>query len=352
MDGEQKKGNKLITKERMIPAVVGLIIGIILTCLVGFFMDYFAKSAGIARLRFGDEAIATVDGKAITTQTIYNKAKMSNGLNFLINEVDKIILNDMYELTDKEEEDAKDKADYYINYYASMGYSEEDFLSGNGFANYDEFLDDIRISTKSDKYVYDFLESKLEEGAVKKYYDENKDNIETYDSEHILVEITDTVTDEQALALANEIIGKLNEGKTFDEIVEEYGDKIVHEELGYQGKTASLEQPYIDELVALKDGEYSKTPVKTSYGYHIVHKLATSTFEELRGSIIETLAADLLEADTNLTYKAFIELRDKNNLNILDDDLKKQYQEYKDGLYGTVVDDSSSENSATNNVTE
>ena len=58
------------------------------------------------------------------------------------------------------------------------------------------------------------------------------------------------------MALANEIITKLNEGKTFAEVVEEYKDQITHEELGYQGKTASLEQNYIDELVSLKDGEY------------------------------------------------------------------------------------------------
>ena len=104
-----------------------------------------------------------------------------------------------------------------------------------------------------------------------------------------MVKITDDVTDQEALTLANEIIGKLNEGKTFNEIVEEYKDKIVHEELGFQGKNASLEQSYIDELVALKDGEYSKTPIKTSYGYHIVHRLATSTLEDLRETIIEIL---------------------------------------------------------------
>ena len=160
----------------------------------------------------------------------------------------------------------------------------------------------------------------------------NKDSIETYDTEHILVEVSDTVTEEQALALANEIISKLDEGKTFAEVVEEYGDRIVHEELGFQGKTASLEQTYIDEMVALKDGEYSKVPVKTSYGYHIVHRLATSTLEDLRGTIIETLSEDLLSEDSNLTYKAFAELREEKGLEIFDEELKKQYEEYCETL--------------------
>ena len=335
MEEEQKKEKKFITKERSISAIIGLLVGVVLTCLVAFFMDYFAKSAGIAKFKYGDETIATVDGKSINTGTIYEQAKKMHGLTLLISEVDKAILNDMYELTEKEEEEVKEEAEYYLEYYGALGYSEEEFLTGNGFSNYDEFLDDIRANKKSTKYLYDYLEKQLEPGAVQKYYDENKDNIETYDSEHILVKVSDTVTDEQALALANEIIGKLNEGKTFDEIVEEYGDRIKHEELGYQGKTASLEQAYIDELVALQDGEYSKTPIKTSYGYHIVHKLATSTFEDLRGTIIETLSEELMTADSNLMYKAFVELRKEKNLAIYDEELNEQYEKYCDTLYET-----------------
>lgn len=332
--GEKQK-KKIITKETVISTVIGLVLGIGITLLVGLLMNYFATSAGMAKLKYGDEVIATVAGKSITTQTIYNKAKLSNGLNLVMGEVDKAILNDMYTLTEKEEENAKKEADSYIEYYTANGYTEQEFLEKYGFNSYDEFLEDIKVSEKSNKYLYDYLEKKLGDGAVKKYYDENKDNIETYDSEHILVKISDTVTDEQALALANEIIGKLNEGKSFTEVVEEYKDKITHEELGYQGKDANLEQTYLDELIALKDGEYSKTPVKTSYGYHIVHKLATSTFDDLRGTIIETLSADLLENDNALTYKAFVELWKEKNLVIFDETLNRQYEEYCKKIYET-----------------
>lgn len=333
---EEKENKKsFITKETIIAAVIGLLIGIAAMFLIGWSLDYFAKSVGMAKLKYGDETIATVNGQAISTQSIYDKAKKIDGLNLIISATDKIILDEMYVLTEKEEAEVKEEAEYYIDYYTAMGYTEEEFLEGNGFSNYEEFVDDIRTSKKSNKYLYDYLEAKLEEGAVQKYYDENKDSIETYDSEHILVKVSDTVTDEQALALANEIIGKLNEGKAFSEVVEEYGDQIVHEELGYQGKTASLEQTYIDELVALEDGAYSKTPIKTSYGYHIVHKIATSTFEDLRGTIIETLSEELLTADSNITYKAFVELREEKNLTIYDEELKKKYDEYCDMLYET-----------------
>lgn len=329
---EKKTLKSFITKETTISAVIGLLVGIGITCLVIFLFGYFAKFAGVAKLKFGKETIATVNGKPITAEKLYNNAKISNGLTLMLNEVDKAIFEDKYELTDKKMQEIRDEANEYIEYYDSLGELNH-FLAYYGCANKEDLINYLILNEKTNQYLYDYLEAKLDTGAVQKYYDENKDSIETYDSEHILVKITDEVTDEQALALANEIIVKLNEGKTFDDIIEEYGDKIVHENLGYQGKTSSLQQSYIDELVALEDGKYSQTPVKTTYGYHIVHKIATSTVEDLRGTIIEKLSEDLVEADENLYYKAFVELREKENLSIFDEQLKAEYEESKNEMY-------------------
>ena len=342
---ETKTKLKFKKKETLITGAIGIVIGIAITCLVGFVFDYFAKSAGLAKLKYGDEVVATVNGKGITATDLYNKLKSTGGLSALINQVDNAILDEMYTLTAEEEEEAKEQADYYLSYYSAMGISQEEFFAQYGFSTYDEFLNDIKIGIKSSKYFYEYLEGKLEKGAVENYYNEHKEEIETYDSEHVLVKITDDVTDEQALALINEILAKVNEGKTFAEIEEEYGDKIVHEELGFQGKSSNLETAYIDALIAMEDGTYSAEPVKTSYGYHIIHKIKTSTMEDLRETIIEILAADLLE-DDYISYKAFNELRKDKNLEIYDENLKKQYEEYIEELK------TAEEEATTNTTTE
>lgn len=332
MEKKQKETKKIFTKERIIAAAIGLVVGIILTIIIGLCTDYFAKSAGMARLKSGSQTIATVNGKTVVVDDVYESLKLKSGLSNLMNEIDSKILDDMYTLTDEEKEEAKEEVDYYINYNKESGYTEEEILQGYGFKSYEEFLADVETNIKYNKYIYDYIEKKLEPGAVEKYYNENKDTIETYDSEHILVKIEDEVTDEQALAIANEIIGKLNEGKSFEEVVEEYKDQITYEELGYQGKDSNLQDSYVNELVALQDGEYSKTPIKTTYGYHIVHKLATATKDDLRETIIEELASDLLNEDSNLIYKAFVELRKEKNLEIFDEDLKAQYEKYCERL--------------------
>lgn len=333
---EETKKN--FPKQTLIAGATGVAIGIAVTCVAGLLLNFFAKSAGIARLKYGEEVVATVNGKSITASDIYNKAKKQYGLNLIMNDIDKLILDDMYTLTDKEKENAKSQADYYLQMYAAQGYTEEAFLEANGFANYDEFLADIELQTKSRKYLYSYLEGKLEKNAVENYYNEHKDELESYDTEHVLVRITNDVTDEQALALINEILAKVNEGKTFKEIEEEYGDKIVHEELGFQSKTASLEEPFLTALIAMEENSYSKEPVKTSYGYHIIHRKSTATLDDLKETIIEKLSQDTLTSDQYITYKAFDELRTEKNLEIYDEELKKEYTEYIDSIKNPKTD--------------
>lgn len=337
---ETKK--KTVKKETIITGIIGIAIGIAITCVAGVLLNFFAKSSGIARLKYGEEVVATVNGKGITASDIYEKVKKQNGLNLIMSDVDNMILDEMYQLTDKEKEEAKEQANYYLQMYAAQGYTQEAFFKAYGFANYDEFVKDIEMQTKSSKYLYDYLEKKLEKDAVQNYYNEHKSEIETYDSEHVLVRITDTVTDEQALALINEILTKVNEGKTFEDIEKEYGDKIVHEELGFQGKESNLEQTYIDALVAMEDNSYSKEPVKTSYGYHIIHRKTTATLDDLRETIIEKLSEDTLNNDKNITYKAFVELRKEKNLEIFDKELKEEYDKYVDDLNAPATDNTTS----------
>ena len=56
---------KFNKKETLITGAIGIVIGIAITCLVGFVFDYFAKSAGLAKLKYGDEVVATVNGQQL-----------------------------------------------------------------------------------------------------------------------------------------------------------------------------------------------------------------------------------------------------------------------------------------------
>ena len=104
MGEKEKSSKKFITKEPIITAVIGLVVGIILTCVVCL----IARTRGMANLRYGKDAIASVAGKSILTEKVYETIKPNYGLSALIDQVDKAILNEKYTLTEKEEKDVSE----------------------------------------------------------------------------------------------------------------------------------------------------------------------------------------------------------------------------------------------------
>ena len=77
-------------------------------------------------------------------------------------------------------------------------------------------------------------------------------------AKHILVDNEKT---------AKEVIAKLNKGEKFDALAKKYSkDKP---ELGYFTKRVMVPE-FANAAFKMKKGEYSKTPVKTQFGYHII----------------------------------------------------------------------------------
>ena len=150
----------------------------------------------------------------------------------------------------------------------------------------------------------------------------------------MLVKVASDATDEQkteAENLAKEIISKLNEGKSFDEVKEEYKDKITYEELGYKSYNASLESAYMNEMETLANESYSKTPVKTTYGNHVVYRIDQKekpSLEDVKEEITETLAKKIASEDKNLLYTSLDKLRMENNFKFYDTVLEGKYTTY------------------------
>ena len=289
----------------------------------------------IATLKDGTQPVATLDGKNITADDLYTSMKNYYSVKVFLNNVDKLILNKKYPDTDEMKKEIQSTADYYYQVYEkNYGYTKDKFLSEYGFATEADFLESLSLDYRRNKYYEEYAKSLVTDKEIEKYYE--NDVFGDVDSKHILVSIkkdsdTDGLTDSEAKALAEEIIGKLNNGTSWDDIITEYGDKITHEELGYQAFNASLESAYLKECKDLAVGSYSKTPVLTSYGYHIVYKIAQKDKPELnniKDDVIEVLAKEKKNNDTNLYYKALINLREEAKLEITDTKLKDEYNDY------------------------
>jgi peptidyl-prolyl cis-trans isomerase C len=105
---------------------------------------------------------------------------------------------------------------------------------------------------------------------LKKEYEQRKHEMVTqeYKASHILVEKEDT---------AKEIIKELTKGAKFADLVKSKSIGPGAEHGGDIGwfKPGEMDKEFSDAVVALKDGEYTKTPVKTQFGWHVILREAS-----------------------------------------------------------------------------
>lgn len=289
----------------------------------------------IATLKDGTQPVANVLGEDITADELYEDMKQYYSVKVLLNKIDSKILEEKYPENDEMKKNVQSTAEYYYSAYEkNYGYTKEKFLNEYGFSSEKEFLESLTLDYRRNKYYEDYALGLVSDKEVEKYYENSVYG--DIDSKHILVSVkkdsdTSGLTDEEAKKLANEIIEKLNNGTSWDDVVSEYKDQITSEDLGYQAFNASLEEAYVKEMRSLEVDSYSKSPVLTSYGYHIVYKKAQKDKPELKDveqDVKEILAKEKKNADSNLYYKSLISMREEAKLEFSDTKLRDEYKEY------------------------
>ncbi len=111
------------------------------------------------------------------------------------------------------------------------------------------------------------VEKKLTEERVKTTYEQyvkTFPEIDEVKARHILVE-----TEKKA----KDIVSQLNDGGAFETLAAEHSTDPTGKnggELGFFAKNDNLVPEFVEAAFALQPGEYSKTPVKTEFGFHVI----------------------------------------------------------------------------------
>lgn len=120
----------------------------------------------------------------------------------------------------------------------------------------------------------------ISDSQVEEYYQANKEDLAEYRASHILI-IPDEKAEDQQLA-GQEALGKtialiqdLNQGADFAELAKIHSADGSAEAGGDLGQFFNkLDSPYVPEFteaaVELEAGEYTKEPVESFFGYHII----------------------------------------------------------------------------------
>ena len=311
-------------------AIYGVIGGVLATVLVVILI----WPDRIAKLENGLEPVASIDGLTVTAEDLYEDMKEIYSVNNLLDIIDNKILEEKYPETDEMNTELNDQAENYYNMYNQYyGYSKEEFLTKNGFGSERAFIEYLRLQYRRTQYTDDYIKEQITDKEIEKYYEDKVYG--DINTKHILVKVSSSATDEEkkkAENLAKEIITKLNEGKSFDEVKDEYKDKITYEELGYKAYNASLESAYMEAMQKLENNSYTKEPVQTSYGYHVIYRIDQKekpSLEDVKEEIITSLVSEHKSKDTSVQYKALDKMREDAKLKFTDTVLEKKYETYK-----------------------
>lgn len=291
----------------------------------------------IPKLKNGEEALIEFgNGDKISATEIWNEVKTSYGLSVTLNKIDKKILEDEYK--DKLKEVEEYISSYKASLVANYGSEEkvEEALTNYGYNSLADFIESQRISYLQDLAINDYAKSLVTNKEIKAYYkDEVVGDISCV---HVLVK-PESESDadlktakEKAEKIVAAIKKDIKSGTKAAAAFEKYKDDktVTYEDLGYFNK-GDMVTEFETAAYKLKKGAYTSSPVKTSYGYHIILKTDEKDKEDLKDiedTVKEQIANKKVEEDKNVSINALVELRKSHGVKFHDSELEDAYNKF------------------------
>jgi peptidyl-prolyl cis-trans isomerase C len=182
---------------------------------------------------------------------------------------------------------------------------------------------ELRKELVISRYFDSFLDGKVNDAAVKNYYDANVKNYEQrkVHAAHILVRTNPKMSDEERKAKRTsiqEIHGKLQAGEAFEELARTLSeDRISGVKGGDLGwlREGAIAPEFSKQAFQMKAGTVSE-PVETQFGFHIIKlleepKVVRKPFSGALGDIRYQLRAEAKEAELK-RLKDAISIKKKN----------------------------------------
>lgn len=292
------------------------------------------------KLTNGENAIVTFKEGGISSDELFSKLKDKYGADELVNLIDKFLLDKKYEKTTEETnyvnqtlkslKDAAKEANVDLATYISAYY---------GMKDEDELKDYLALNFKRNKWVSEYAKETVTEKQIKEYYEskvygdiEASQILITIDADSDASDEEKTKAENAAQDTARNIIKELKDGKDFAELAKKYSkDQTSASNGGSLGKVndGDLAEEALDALRTLKDGSYTTSPVKSSYGYHILYRKSIDAKPELNDELtekIKTSVGEEIAKEDGFNAKALKALREQNEMKIIDTDLKNELE--------------------------
>ncbi len=176
--------------------------------------------------------------------------------------------------------------DGYLKQIAQFGFSDKAYTNFMYLSIYYQTLEDY--------YYGENGVNVPSEEELKQYFEDNY-----ITAKHILISTTnpttgETRTDEEAKALAQSILDRINNGEDFDTLMTQYNEDpgVASSPNGYTFTEGQMVDEFYNGAKALAEGEVSGL-VKSQYGYHIIMRtvLDESQLDTNRDDIVSAIAS-------------------------------------------------------------
>lgn len=300
-----------------------------------------------------DGTLVNMKGAKVTAQKYYDEIKEDH-IADLVDMIDHQLFDEKYKTTDAENKYVDEKINELKKQYANGDDKQFEQILPTyfGVENIKELRTQYALEYKREQAVQDYLEDKLTDGEINSYY---KNYISgDVKASHILIssKVSDKASDTEkkkaekdAKKKAEDIIKQLDKGADFATLAKKYSDdsatKSKGGDLGYFDVN-DMEETFANACRDLKKKEYTKEPIKTSYGYHIILKKDEKEkpkLDDVKDKIKSTLAKQKLEKDDKMVYKTLIDLRKDKKIKWNDTKMKKAYEKYVNRLAGNSEED-------------
>ena len=298
-----------------------------------------------------NHTIVKTDEGSIKADTLYEKLRDKYGIAMLVDLIDHQLFDEKYK-TDNEE---KETIDSQIEQMKSQYNNDQDAFEAAitqylGVEDEDELRDMLSLEYKRNLAIEDYVKKSITDDEIQKYYDDEV--IGDIKVRHILIkpDTTDDMSTEEkqeaenkAKKEAEDLIKQLDDGADFAKLAKKYSDDTGSASDGglidYFNRDDNMDEAFLNASIDLEKGKYTKEPVKSSYGYHIILKVDQKSkpkLKKVKDDIIKTLADDKLNEDASLRYNALIAIREEAGIKFNDDSLKKDYDDLMQQLLDSV----------------
>ena len=311
---------------------------LLIACLLLAIILIVVIKGNETQLSNGKEVVASLKGKNIVSEDLFEEMKNKYGTTVLVNMIDEYIVSKEVKNNDEAKESAKAQLDSLKQQYESQSMDFKTVLSNYGYDSEDQLLDEMIVEANKEIVAKKYIRKAISDDEINKYYED--EIYGDYNAKHILIKADtsdDASKEEQEKALekakkkAEEVITKLNNGEKWDDLVKKYSDDEGSKDdkgLIENFTKGDVVDEFFDAVLNLKDNEYTKEPVKSQYGYHVILRVSASkkpSLKESKSTILDSLVKDKIAKDSNLVSSTWVDIRKAYNLDIKDTKVKKSY---------------------------